>query len=198
MAVETTGVPFGAYHLSANPDLYQPQVANNFKFVFPDFGPLLKEGKTEDEPDAFIYDVPNTLSVSLISTDVPSYQQGVISIRRGNSVAKYAGTIEWNTLSMSFNSFEGAHTKDAVMAWKALSYNVKKDIVACLDNTDTPYKQTCYLLEYSPDYRLQRTWKIINAFPTTVTFSGYSNESRDTPVTINLTLAYDRAEIVYD
>lgn len=99
---------------------------------------------------------------------------------------------------MSFNSFEGAHTKDAIMAWKALSYNVKKDIVACLDNTDTPYKQTCYLLEYSPDYRLQRTWKIINAFPTTVTFSGYSNESRDTPITINLTLVYDRAEIVYD
>lgn len=198
MAIETSGVDFGAYHLSANPDLYQPQLQNNFKFVFPDFGPLLKEGKTGEEDDAYIYDVSNTLEVSLVSTEVPSYTQNPITIRRGNSMAKYAGTVEWANIRMTFNSYEGAHTKDAVMAWKALSYSIKRDTIAALDNVDVSYKQTCYLMEYSPDYRLQRTWKIVNAFPTSVSFSEYSNEAQNAIVTIQLELAYDRAEIVYD
>lgn len=198
MAIETTGVPFGAYHLSANPDLYQPQLQNNFVFVFPDFGPLLKEGKNGNESDAYIYDVANTLQVSLISSDVPNYDQGTIEIRKGNSVAKYAGTVTWNPLSLRFNSFEGAHTKDAIMAWKALSYNIKKDIITSLDNTDIAYKQDCYLIEYSCDYRPQRKWKIINAFPSKVSFSNYDNSARDSSVTVDVTLQYDRAEIVYD
>lgn len=198
MAIETSGVDFGAYHLSANPDLYQPQLQNNFKFVFPDFGPLLKEGKTGEEDDAYIYDVSNILEVSLESTSVPSYQQGVVEIRRGNSTAKYAGTITWQPISMRFNSFEGAHTKDAVMAWKALSYSIKRDTIAALDNVDVPYKQTCYLMEYSPDYRLQRTWKIVNAFPTEISFSDYDNSAQDSKVTITMQLQYDRAEIIYD
>ena len=197
MAELTSGVDFGAYHLSANPTLYQPQLQNNFKFVFPDFQRLLKEGKSGEEEDAYIYDVSNSLMVALRSTDVPSYDQGVIPIRRGNSVAKYAGTITWNDLRMSFNSFEGSHTKDAILAWRALSYNVKRDTIACLDNVDIPYKQDCFLLEYSGDWRLQRQWKIINAFPTTVSFSNYDFTAENSPVTIDLTLAYDRAEIFY-
>lgn len=198
MAELTSGVDFGAYHLSANPSLYQPQLQNNFKFVFPDFQRLLKEGKTGDEEDAYIYNVSNSLTVALRSTDVPSYDQNVVTIRRGNSMAKYAGTIEWTPIRMSFNSFEGSHTKDAILAWRSLSYNVQRDTVACLDNVEVPYKQDCFLLEYSPDWRLQRQWKIINGFPTTVSFSNYDNEAQNSPVTIDLTLQYDRAIVVYD
>ena len=196
MAEEITGVPYGAYHLSANPAQYQPQLAQNFLFVFPDFPRLLKEGKTGIEDDAYVYDVSEKLQVSLISTDVPSYNQGEIVVRRGNSMAKYPGTITWNDIKMSFNSFEGAGTKEAILAWRALTYDVKKDSIPSLTNMEIPYKQTCYLLEYSGDWRLQRTWKIINAFPNSVEFSNYSAESTDTKQTINLTLKYDRAEIV--
>lgn len=195
MAEEITGVPYGAYHLSANPGQYQPQLAQNFLFIFPDFPRLLKEGKTGEEDDAYVYDVSDKLQVSLISTDVPSYNQGEIVVRRGNSMSKYPGTITWQDLTMTFNSFEGASTKEAVLAWRALCYNVKKDLIPSLANAEIPYKQTCYLLEYSGDWRLQRTWKIINAFPADVKFSGYSGESTDTKQTITLTLRYDRAEI---
>ena len=135
MAEITSGVAFGAYHLSAHPDLYQPQLQNHFQFEFPNFPALLKEGKTGVEDDAYIYDVAKTLQVSLISADVPSYNQGTVEVRRGNSTAKFAGTVTWNDINLRFNSFEGAHTKDAIMAWKALSYSIKRDTITALDNT---------------------------------------------------------------
>ena len=198
MAIETSGVDFGAYHLSANPDLYQPQLTQNFKFIFPDFVPLLKEGKTGVEDDAYIYDVSNILEVSLTSAQVPTYTQNAVTIRRGNSMAKYAGTIEWSDIELVFNCFEGAHTKDALLAWRSLCYNVKKDTIAALDNVNVPYKQNCYLVEYSGDWRKQRTWEIINAFPTNVSFTGYDFNQRDGVVTATVNLAYDRAIVNYD
>lgn len=195
---QNNGIPFGAYHISANPDLYAPQLAQNFLFVFPDFGPLLKDGKNGEEEDAYVYNVSETLQVSLISADIPSFTQSPIVVRRGNSMAKYAGTIEWQDINLTFNSFEGAGTKDAILAWRNLTYNVSKDAIPSLYDTDIPYKQTCLLIEYSGDWKKQRTWKIINAFPRDVKFDGYSGESTDTKLKVTLTLSYDRAEVLTD
>ena len=198
MAEEITGVPYGAYYLSANPGQYQPQLSQNFVFIFPDFPALLKEGKLGVEDDAYIYDVSKTLEVSLISAQIPTYQQGEVVVRRGNSMAKYAGTITWQDINLKFNSFEGIHTKDAILAWRALCYNVEKDSIPSLAYAEIPYKQTCYLLEYSGDWRLQRKWEIRNAFPSDVTFDEYSFESQDTKQTVSVVLKYDNARVVYD
>lgn len=114
-------------------------MTNNFRFIFPKFDKLLREGKTGEEDDAYIYNVSDTLTVSLSSADMPSYNQEVVKVRRGNSMAKYAGIIEWNDVNLKFNCYEAAGTKDALLAWRSLSYNVKRDTVAALDNIQTDY-----------------------------------------------------------
>lgn len=196
MAEELSGVPYGAYHISANPGQYQPQFAQNFEFIFPDFGPLLRDGRNGNEEDAYVYDVGEKLRIACISADVPSFKQNIVPVRRGNSVAQYAGTIEWQPISIKFNSFENASTKDAVLAWRNLTYNVSKDSIPSLAYAEVPYKQTCLLQEFSGDYRLQRTWKLINAFPYDVKFSSYNAEEQNGKITIDITLAYDRAELI--
>ena len=91
-----------------------------------------------------------------------------------------------------FNDYIGADTKSVLMAWQNMSYNVRTEKVGSLDVT--PYKKDCYLIEYTPDYRKVRTWRLYGCWISSLTEGEYTAEDGGKH-NIDCTIQYDRAEI---
>ena len=163
----------GSYHLADNPALYEVARSNNFEFVVTNLGDLLRAGTDEDTanyiPGAVAEDV---IRLSVESSSVPTYTQEVLSIRRGNSVMKFAGLPNFEDGQLKVRDFIGADTKSALMAWQNLSYNVKTQKVGQMKN----YKKDCYLMEYTPDNELIRTWTLKGCWIAGLTMDEFNQE----------------------
>lgn len=192
---------FGAYHLADNPDLYEVQRSNNFEFIVDDIDGILKVGATEaDGAAGVISNAQQVLRFSVVSASLPMFSQEVISIRRGNSVMKAAGIPSFTDGSLVVNDYIGADTKSALMAWQQLSYNVKTEKVGSMgtiyDNNGNiiskGYKKTCWLQEYTPDYRLVRTWKLAGCWVSALSEEGFNMEDGGKK-TITATISFDKA-----
>lgn len=185
---DTNATQIGAYHLSDNPTLYEVQRDNNFEFVVTDIDNILRAGALETDENARIQNAQQVLRFSVVSSSIPMFRQEVITIRRGNSVMKAAGLPSFDDGSLVVNDFIGADTKSALMAWQGLSYNVKTEKVGSMKD----YKKTCYLMEYTPDYKLVRTWKMLGCFVSGLSESEFNMENGGKK-TITATISFDKA-----
>lgn len=181
---------YGAYHLADNPSLYEPQRTNNFTFIVTGIDNILRVGVSaeEAEDNDYIKNAGNTLSFSVVSASIPMFSQEPITIRRGNSVMKAAGLPTFSEGSLEVNDYIGADSKSILMAWQNLSYNVNTEKVGLMGD----YKKTCYLCEYSPDYKLVRTWKLLGCWISSLSEDGFNQESGDKKV-ITARIEYDKA-----
>ncbi len=181
---------YGAYHLADNPSLYEPQRTNNFTFIVTGIDNILRVGVSaeEAEDNDYIKNAGNTLSFSVVSASIPMFSQEPITIRRGNSVMKAAGLPTFSEGSLEVNDYIGADSKSILMAWQNLSYNVNTEKVGLMSD----YKKTCYLCEYSPDYKLVRTWKLLGCWISSLSEDGFNQESGDKKV-ITARIEYDKA-----
>lgn len=178
----------GAYHLSDNPALYEVQRSNNFEFVVTGIDNILRVDADEGDDNAYITNAAQTLRFSVVQASIPMFSQEPISIRRGNSVMKAAGVPTFPDGSLVVNDFIGADTKSALMAWQNLSYNVKTERVGKMAD----YKKTCYLCEYTPDYQLVRTWKMLGCWVSGLQEDDFNMEDGNKK-TITATIQYDKA-----
>lgn len=178
----------GAYHLSDNPALYEVQRSNNFEFVVTGIDNILRVDADEGDDNAYITNAAQTLRFSVVQASIPMFSQEPISIRRGNSVMKAAGVPTFPDGSLVVNDFIGADTKSALMAWQNLSYNVKTERVGRMSD----YKKTCYLCEYTPDYQLVRTWKMLGCWVSGLQEDDFNMEDGNKK-TITATIQYDKA-----
>lgn len=182
----------GTYHLADNPQLYEVQRNNNFEFIVTDLDNILRAGAIGTEKNAKIANAQEVLRLSVTKASVPHFTQEVVPVKRGNSTLKYAGVPQFGDGSLSFNDFIGADTKSVLMAWQNMSYNVRTEKVGSLDVT--PYKKDCYLIEYTPDYRKVRTWRLYGCWISSLTEGEYTAEDGGKH-NIDCTIQYDRAEI---
>ena len=182
-------------HIS-NPALYEPAVSNAFQFVVnPNLTKLLYAGvdrnvqDVQKEDSNYLYNIDETIRLSLISGKVPHFAISPIEIRRGNSRLKYAGQPEFDNEDITLHDFVGARTKDALMAWQALAYDVVNDVVRSAAN----YKYDCTLLEYTPDMsRVLRSWTLKGCWIGAISEDNFNlTERRER--TITATIHYDRA-----
>ena len=181
---------YGTYHLGDNPTLYDPQRSNTFEFVVTGIDNLLRAGYDGTEENAYITDAQETLRLSVDSASIPMFSQTPIEIKRGNSTIKFAGTPTFDSGSITVIDYMGADTKSALMAWQALSYNVKTDRVG----NAADYKKDCYLLEYTPDFsRIVRQWLLKGCFVSGLSEDAFSMNGGGDKKTINATISYDRA-----
>ena len=181
---------YGAYHLADNPSLYEPQRTNNFTFIVTGIDNILRVGVSaeEAEDNDYIKNAGNTLSFSVVSASIPMFSQEPITIRRGNSVMKAAGLPTFSEGSLEVNDYIGADSKSILMAWQNLSYNVNTEKVGLMSD----YKKTCYLCEYSPDYKLVRTWKLLGCWVSSLSEDGFNQEDGGKKV-ITAKIEYDKA-----
>lgn len=151
------GINAGTWHMGGqNSKFYEPQRSNNFEFIVPELGlgDIIMPGAitgTGDE-DMNLRNFINlnaassaeeVLRLAVASVSLPHYSQGVLTIRRGNSSIKYAGTPEFGSGSLSINDYIGADAKIILCAWQNQSYNVRTEKVGLASD----YKHDCFLHE---------------------------------------------------
>lgn len=182
----------GTYHLADNPQLFEVQRNNNFEFVVTDIDGILRAGANGTEKNAYINNAQEMLRLSVTKSFIPHFTQEVVNIKRGNTTLKYAGVPTFGEGSLEFNDYIGADVKSILMAWQNMSCNIQTEKVGSLDVT--PYKKNCYLIEYTPDYRKVRTWKIYGCWISALSEGEYTSEDGQKH-NISCTIQYDRAEI---
>ena len=182
----------GTYHLADNPRHFEVQRNNTFEFVVTDIDGIMRAGAVGTESNAHINNAQEMLRLSVVKTSIPHFTQEVIEIKRGNSTLKYAGTPSFEAGSLDFNDFIGADVKSILMAWQNLSYNVDTEKVGSIDATN--YKKDCYLIEYTPDFRKVRTWRLYGCWISGLSEGEYSYEDSGKHQ-VSATIQYDRAKI---
>ena len=184
-----TGI--STYHLSANPQLYEPSRNNTFEFLAPDIDKILRAGKSKSSAtdDDLLLGFQDVIKLSVAEASVPHFDLDDVTVKRGNSTMHFAGAPTFNTGTLTCNDYVGARTKDMILAWQALAYNVEEDVVELANN----YKMDCQLIEYAPDFsRIVRQWTLKGCWVKTVSESNFTHDSHDKR-TIEVTIVFDRA-----
>lgn len=188
MANPNVTTEFGTYHLADNPAQYQPVRTNNFRFIAQGLDRLLRVGGNENDSNDYITNGTEIIDFSVVSFDVPHFNQQVIEISRGNSKVKYAGVPSFGNGNLVINDFAGADGKSVLEAWQALSYDVVNDTIASSDK----YKIDAMVFEYLPDNTLLRYWELKGCWVSQLSETGWSNDSPGKK-TVQAQITYDRA-----
>ena len=182
---------YGTYHLADNPELYEPARTNNFQLVVTGLDTLLRAGVDEAvaTDNDYIRNAQETIIMSVVSETAPHFELSNIDVQRGNSTIHFAGVPTFNSTTLVVNDYMGARTKEVMMAWQALAYDVRSDRVRAATN----YKKDCILYEYTPDFeQVIRYWEIKGAWVSGLSENDFSNETNDKK-TVTATIIYDRA-----
>lgn len=178
--------------MTANPADYEPQRSNNFEFVVTGLNNLIKAGMEEGDDGATISEdvAREAIRLSVKGGFVPAMTQNVISINRGNTTVKYAGKPSYDAGTIPFHDFIGKQTMEVLYAWRNLSFNVLTEKIGVAGD----YKKTCYLMEYTPDFQLYRTWVLYGCWLSSIKEDDFSSDNDDKHL-VSATIEYDRAMI---
>ena len=179
------------YHLSTGVErIWSPAKKNFFEFVVEDLGDLLKPGIEEElaEDADYITNGQEVIRLTVHETSVPHFELATLSIRKGNSVVKYAGVPTFNEGSLVCDDMIGAQSKAVLEAWQNLAYNVVTDKGGRAIN----YKHNAVLIEYTSDHVRVRSWKLIGCWISNITEDNYNQETDDIQ-RVTCTIQYDRA-----
>lgn len=185
--MDNTRTDISAYHLAMNPDAYEPQKTNAFKFFVTNLDPL-----TDPVTGNVIPNAGDILKESVYSFDPPSFSQQPIEVRMGNTVVKTAGTPTFNNGTLRLHDWVGIETYNVLYAWQAKSFNIKTGRVGLAKD----YKKTAFLIEYTTDFaNIVRVWKLYGVWITDLTRDGsWNNADNASEMRISCSLAYDWAE----
>lgn len=182
----------GTYNLADNPNLYEPQRSNNFELIISDFDNLPLAGSSLSNTNRLVRG-QEIIRMSVSSAFVPHFTQDVLRIRRGNTELKYAGVPTFDAGQIVVNDYIGARTKDYLMAWQNLSYNVATEKVGLVQD----YKKNCTLIEYSPDYQRVRSWTLYGCWISAISEDSFDSDTNSTRK-ISATIQYDHARVDLD
>lgn len=184
--LHTAGENLGTYYLTDNPKHYEIQRTNNFVFYVEGLNSTLKENLSHNTYAQA--NAEQVLKISVSKAFVPHFSMSAITVKRGNNEMKFAGTPTFGSGSIQLNDYIGAGTKDVLVAWQGKAYDVRTEKVGLV----TDYKHDAYLLEYTPDYQLVRTWKLFGCWVSSLEDGGYDHESNGKNM-ITATIEYDKA-----
>ena len=197
---ENINKALSTYHLSEGVErVYQPAKGNFFEFMVRNLGdllvPVLKpgvDGKLTQDSD-YIYNGQEIIRLTVHEASIPHFQLATLSIRRGNSVVKYAGVPTFEAGSLVCTDMIGAQSKAVLEAWQNLAYNVLTDKGGRAYTADGKgYKKEAELVEYTSDHVRVRSWKLIGCWISNITEENYNMES-DEIRRITCAIEYDRA-----
>ena len=180
------GDRLGTYYLTDNPKYYEIQRSNNFVFYVSGLSKAFNIANNKYAQD----NADDVIKISVNRATVPHFTQSTIQVKRGNNTMKFAGVPEFGSGSIDLNDYIGAGTKDVLLAWQNKSYDVRTEKVGLASD----YKKDAYLLEYTPDYQLVRTWKLMGCWISGLSEGEYSHDSADKHI-ISATIEYDKAWI---
>lgn len=180
----------GAYALADNPELWEPQRANNFEFVVSDLDNLVRPGVSPDSDNAKFDNAQKLLRLSVQSATVPHFTQSAIEINRGNTSIKVAGRMSFGEGSIVIQDAIGANTKEILMAWQLLSGDPETEKVGHMSD----YYKDAWLIEYTPDYQVVRQWRLKGCWISGITEDAYAQDS-DSVKNVTATIQYNKGYI---
>ena len=178
---------FGSYHLADNPAMYQPAVANNFRFIVYGIDRMVRAG-TRDE---YVTNGQEIIDFSVKSVTLPSFQQSPVTISRGNSQVHFAGVPQWQQGNLTIYDYINADGKSVLQAWQAQQYDVNRDVV--YRQSTSNYKKDCHLIEYTSDNQMVRYWELKGCWITNLTEQPFDATNGNTAREIQASIQYDRA-----
>ena len=197
----------GTYHISSDIQNYESARSNFFTLLVEDLDDLLyPEFSYTGENQNNEYVTRRTgrtgqevIKLSVNKMFVPHFSLGQIEVRRGNSIVKFTDVPSWDAGTIELQDFVGLETKNVLMAWQALAYDVVSDTQGRAGDwvdeegvTHRGYKRNCTLIEYTPDFHQIRYWKLIGCWISNITESNFDVEGTGAR-SISATLQYDRA-----
>lgn len=180
------------YYLSSNPEYFEPQRGNCFKFVVENLGVDLaafgiKNTYTDD-------DLSSAIELSVKASSVPHFDIDPLTISRGNSQMKFAGKPTFKDGQITVHDYIGTHVKDILLAWQHQAYDVSTGKVGLAGD----YKRTAKLYELTPDYQIIREWTLYGCWISSLSEGNYEHDSADAK-TVDATIVYDYAQpMVWD
>lgn len=180
------GDKLGAYYLADNPKYFEPQRDNSFLFYIEGLSNKLSIPHN-------IYAQANAdeiLKLSVKASSVPKLTTEPITINRGTSQMHFAGKSTFGSGKFVVNDYIGAGTKDILYAWRKNVYDAETEKTGLASD----YKVDAYLLEYTPEYQLVRTWALKGCWPSDISESDYDYETSNNR-TVEVTFYYDKAFI---
>lgn len=198
----------GTYHISQNIQNYESARSNFFTLIIEDLGDLVYPQFSytgENADNEYVTgkgsnrSAQDVIKLSVNKSFVPHFDLGVIEVKRGNSVVKFADTPTWQSGTLDFQDFVGLEIKNVLMAWQALAYDVNTDTQGRAGSwedstgvTHQGYKHDCRLVEYTPDHQQVRYWDLKGCWISSITESPFDIEASGSRQ-ISITLQYDRA-----
>lgn len=183
---ELSSSSIGTYYLAEAPQYYEPQRTNTFTFYASNLNGILSDwpGVSVDDTEE------HTLELSVKASSVPHFGINKLTINRGNSQMHFAGKAEFDDGQITVHDYIGAHTKEILLAWQRRAYNVQTEKVGLASD----YKRDCYLLEYTPDYQLVRTWILRGCWVSKISEGNYDHDTAENK-TLDVIIVYDKAYI---
>jgi hypothetical protein len=156
----------GVIHMVSNlDDRFEPMRSNNFELYIPALANLkTSTGKYVSDTD-FILSVKNVGS--------PSASVDTLEVGYSNAKAKYAGMASFDNKDIVFNDFLGIDVARVLEAW----YNQVFDLKTHKIGRKSKYAKTAYLIEYTPDGQIERTWELHNCWINSFELGAYDNEN---------------------
>lgn len=198
----------GTYHISSDLQNYESARSNFFALLVEDLDDLLypefsNTGENADNEYVAKRGLKRSgqevIKLSVNKMFVPHFTLGVIEVKRGNSVVKFTDTPSWDSGTIELQDFVGLETKNVLMAWQALAYDVVSDTQGraadWVDNDGVAhrgYKRKATLVEYSPDFQQIRYWDLIGCWISAISESNFEVDGSGARA-ITCTLQYDRA-----
>lgn len=183
---------WGTYHISASLADYEVARSNFFTFIVDDIDNLIRSDfalpadKLQDSD--IIQGGQEVIKLSVTKASVPHFSIEPITLRRGNSVIKYAGNPTFDAGSLEVQDFVGLDTKSVLMAWQALCYDVINDKGGFAKD----YKKNCTLIELDQAKKELHRWDLIGCWISDIKEDDF-DISADGDRKISLTIQYDRA-----
>lgn len=174
-------------YLADNPQYFEPQRNNTFKFVVSNL----------DDLDLASFGLTNfplpsrteALELSVKASSVPHFEIDKLTINRGNNQMHFAGKPTFKDGQITIHDYIGAYTKDILLAWQRRAYNVKTGKVGLAAD----YKRTATLYELTPDYQIIRSWKLYGCWVSALSEGNYDHDSSENR-TVDATIIFDYAE----
>lgn len=186
MAYKVSNNPSGTAHMiSSISDKWEPQRTNNFELQIVGLNKSQYISNTTGE--SVSSNMSKAIMLSVASYSAPKINVGTIAVQYGNNTVKYAGKPEFPDSTIVLNDYIGLDIEKAISDWQKMVYDPDNEVIGRAKN----YKKDAYLIEYSPDGSIYRTWKVEGCWPSQVDLGEFAQEGGSVRQ-ITVTLVYDR------
>ena len=174
-------------YLADNPQYFEPQRSNTFKFVVGDLSDI-------DLASFGITNLPmpsarEALELSVKASSVPHFDIEPLTISRGNNQMKFAGKPTFKDGQITIHEYIGTYAKDILLAWQRHAYDARTGKIGLAAD----YKRTATFYELTPDYQIIRSWKMYGGWGSSMSEGNYDHDSSEAR-TVDATIVYDYAE----